>query len=122
MTTSRKSIIFVLLSTVFASVGQVFVKKGADILSFDVMSLITNYALFFGLSLYLVGAALLIVSLRNGELSVIYPIYALNFIWVGLMSPVFFSSDQMTHIKWLGLILVVLGVAFVGFGSRGDKK
>jgi len=83
---------------------------------------VTNYNLFFGEFLYFLGAALLILSLRWGELSVVYPIYALNFIWVGILSPYFFASDTMTPLKWAGVLLVVGGVALVGLGSRGEKE
>ncbi|MBD3261580.1 MAG: hypothetical protein GF334_07860 [Candidatus Altiarchaeales archaeon] len=119
MKTQPKAVLLVLLSTVFASSGQIFIKMGANNLSFDVVSFLLNYPLYVGYAFYLLGAALLIVSLKWGDLSVLYPIYALNFIWVSILSPMFFEADSMNPVKWLGVFLVVLGVSVVGYGSRG---
>ena len=73
-----------------------------------------------GCVLYAVGAVMLIVSLKYGELSVLYPVYALNFIWVSVLSPRFFPSDSMNAVKWLGVFFVMVGVSLIGLGSRGE--
>ncbi|MFH1836261.1 MAG: hypothetical protein ABH851_08745 [Methanobacteriota archaeon] len=71
--------------------------------------------------LYGIGAIMLIVSLKYGELSVLYPIYGLNFIWVSILSPYFFPSDSMNLVKWIGVVFVIGGVSLIGLGSRsGD--
>jgi len=119
MKTRLLAIVLVLFSTLFASSGQILVKMGANKLALDLVGFLTNFELFFGYGLYMVGAVLLVVSLRWGELSVLYPIYALNFIWVSVMSPIFFAQDTMSPVKWLGVFIVVVGVSLVGYGSRG---
>ena len=69
--------------------------------------------------MYGFGAVLLIIALRNGELSVIYPIIATSYIWVSLLSPRFFSTDFMNATKWGGIFVIIVGVTFVGIGGRG---
>lgn len=120
MNSYGRAVPLVLLSTVFASFGQILVKMGANRLVLSPVKLLLNYPLYIGYGLYLVGAGLLIASLKYGDLSVLYPIYALNFIWVSVLSPVFFDSDSMNAVKWLGVFLVVLGVSIIGYGSRGE--
>lgn len=109
--------LLVLLSTFFTATGQVFFKKASGRIGFDIVGLATNYALFTGFLLYGAGAVLLIMALKHGELSVLYPIYATNFIWVSLLSPMFFD-DSMNLYKWLGVFVVLIGITFVALGSK----
>ena len=60
---------------------------------------------------------LLILALRNGQLSVLYPIIALTYVWVTILSPLFFD-DLINGFKVAGVALIVLGVSFIGLGSR----
>ncbi|MCX6694938.1 MAG: hypothetical protein NTU61_01410 [Candidatus Altiarchaeota archaeon] len=121
MDKSKLAMVVVFLSTFVTSGGQIFLKMAAMKLSFDVVALLTNYPLYMGCFLYGVGAIMLIVSLKYGDLSVLYPIYALNFIWVSILSPMFFN-DVMSDLKWAGVFLVIMGVTVVNLGSRGARK
>jgi drug/metabolite transporter (DMT)-like permease len=76
----------------------------------------TNYNLFGAVALYAIGTALFIPALKGGELSVLYPIVALTYIWVSFLS-VKFLGEKMNKLKWLGIALIILGVSFIGLGS-----
>lgn len=117
MKTSLKAIFLVLICTLITSAAQIFLKKGAAVLSFDIISLLTNYSLIIGVVLYFIGAALLITALKMGELSVLYPIIATSYIWVSLLSPIFLN-DFMTKFKWIGVAGIFIGVSLIGVGSR----
>jgi multidrug transporter EmrE-like cation transporter len=118
----KLAMIVVFISTFVTTCGQIFLKMAAGNLTLDAAALLTNYPLFIGCFFYGVGAIMLIVSLKYGELSVLYPIYALNFIWVSIASPFFFPTDSMNLMKWLGVAFVMLGVSAVGFGSGRTGK
>jgi len=60
---------------------------------------------------------LLVLALRNGQLSVLYPIIALTYVWVAILSPMFFD-DVLNAPKIAGVAFIVAGVSFIGFGSR----
>ena len=122
MDKNKLAMLVVFLSTFFTTSGQIFLKKASMKLSWNIISVLTNYPLFVGCCLYAVGAMMLIVSLKYGDLSVLYPIYALNFIWVSIVSPVFFPADSMNVLKWAGVAFVILGVITVNLGSRGAAK
>ena len=77
--------------------------------------IVMNAGLFAGLSLYGVFTLLLIFALRDGELSVIYPIIALTYVWVAFLSVVLFH-EQLNPFKACGVIVIVLGVAILGRG------
>jgi len=118
----KLAMVVVFLSTFVTTGGQIFLKKAAGNLTWDASALLANYPLFVGCVLYGIGAIMLILSLKYGELSVLYPIYALNFIWVSIASPFFFPTDAMNLFKWIGVVFVILGVSTVGLGSgRGSR-
>ena len=111
----------VLFCTLLTSGAQIFYKLGVKKLSLNFLSLITNYYLIFGLILYFIGAVLLIIALKGGELSVLYPIVATSYIWVSFLSPRFFPTDSMNLMKWVGVFIIVTGVSFVGIGGRNGN-
>ena len=119
MSTKLWAVGVVLFCTLLTSTAQIFYKYGADKLKFDILSLITNYELIMGMLLYAVGGILLILSLRGGEVSVLYPIIATSYIWVSFLS-IYFLDETMNFYKWLGVFTIVAGIALIGFGSRNS--
>jgi len=113
--THPSAIVFMLLSALFASFGQIFFKFAANNLT-DINSLIFNSNLYFGGICYLAGMILMLKALRRGELSVVYPVLATSFVWVSILSPIFFKNDVMTLQKWIGVGVVILGITLVGRG------
>jgi uncharacterized membrane protein len=78
-----------------------------------------NYPLLLGYTAHSGNALLLILALREGELSMLYPIIALTYVWVNLLSMYFFH-EHMNVWKATGILLVISGVALMGrASSRG---
>lgn len=118
MATKLWAIGIVFLCTFLTSVAQVFYKWAALDLSFNPIALITNIPLIIGLSLYAVGAVLLIIGLKGGELTVLYPVVATSYIWVSLMSTKFLPvTESMNFMKWGGVFVIFAGISLIGFGS-----
>ncbi len=113
MAKKTKSVLLVIACTFFTSFGQIFLKTGADRIIPNSFLSYANPALVAGLALYIFGAFLLILALRIGELSVLYPIIATSFIWVTILS-LFILNESITHLKWSGIILIVIGVSVIG--------
>jgi drug/metabolite transporter (DMT)-like permease len=80
-------------------------------------SSIFNLYLISGLVFYAIGAVLLIIALKYGDLSMIYPFIALSFIWVTILSTYIFN-EHVSVINWLGIIAILLGVSLIGQGGR----
>jgi len=114
------AILLMILTTLFTSTAQVLYKFGVSNLRISLPSLLTNYYLIGGLALYGLGALLMVFALKGGDLSVLYPIIATSYIWVGLMSAYFFQ-EIINALRWFGIIAIVAGVVFVGIGSREAK-
>ena len=121
MPTKLSAILMMVFCTVLTSFAQVFYKKGASLLSFNLMSLITNYNILIGLILYAFGAVIMITAFKYGEVTVLYPIITLSYIWVSLLS-VHFFNEIMNSYKWAGVIVIVIGIIFIGFGGKGSES
>lgn len=104
--TSTLSILLVILFTFIVTVAQLLMKKGA-------IGGFFNFYLFFGLALYGIGTIIFIIALKNGELSVLYPIISLGFVWVAITSFIFFN-ELFTLNKIIGISLIILGVSLLG--------
>jgi drug/metabolite transporter (DMT)-like permease len=115
----KLGILIMLLCTVFTAAGQLFFKYGSETFEWN-LSLLTNYNLILGLVLYGAGALLLIVALKFGDLSVIYPIVSLTFIWVMFIS-VWFLGEKITNFKIGAVIFIVFGVVLIARGSKDGK-
>ena len=117
MTTKLWAASLVFFTTFLTSSAQILWKKGSANLTFDVLSIITNYYLIMGIVLYVIGGALIIIAFRGGEVSVLYPIIATSYIWVSLLSAKFLG-EVMNIFKWIGVLTIIGGIILIGFGSK----
>ena len=117
MKTKPWAVLLMVLTTLFTSTAQVLYKFAVKHLVLTLPGLLTNYYLIAGLACYGIGAVLMITALKGGELSVLYPIVATSYIWVGFLSAYFFN-EALNTLRWLGIVSIVFGVAFIGIGSK----
>lgn len=116
--TTITSIGLVLLCTIIGAATQVLMRMGAvGIENSSLVDIITNWPLLGGYVCLAANTGLLILALRDGQLSVLYPIIALTYVWVTILSPIFFD-DVINGFKVAGVALIVLGVSCIGLGSR----
>ena len=114
-----RSLLLVFLCTLFGAAAQILMKIGTKGLPAGgtfvdtIIGIFTNPYLFAGYSLYGLSAVLLILALRHGELSILYPVIALTYVWVAILSVVIFHED-MPPLRILGIATVVVGVAVLG--------
>lgn len=116
MATQLWAIGLVVSATLIGAFGPILLKKASAKELSSIKSLSTNYPLFWGVALYAMGTLLFIPALKGGDLSVLYPFVSLSYIWVSLLS-VKFLGESMNKFKWMGIALIILGVAFIGLGS-----
>ena len=110
-----RSMALVFGAGIVGSFGAVFLKLGAKRLGPSLLSFV-NSRLIVGVSLYLASTVVYLSALKGGQLSVLYPMVALGYIWTLLWSKLFFN-EAMTRAKFAGLGLIVAGVILVGIGS-----
>ena len=119
MATKLWAILLILFTTLLISSAQILYKLGIPSLKFNLISIIANYFLIGGLVLYGIGAILMIISFRGGEVSVLYPIIATSYIWVSLLS-IYFLGEKMNAFRWIGVFIIIAGIIAISYGSKQE--
>ena len=117
MKTPVISIVLVLVASFIGSFGAVFLKGGALKLEFTVAGLVRNYRLFLGVVFFLLSSVFFLEGIRRpgAELTVLYPMVSLSYIWTLLWSRLFFK-EPFTRTKLYGLGLILTGILILQLG------
>jgi multidrug transporter EmrE-like cation transporter len=81
------------------------------------MGMLTNIPLLCGYTLYGMSTVLLVLALKDGELSLLYPVIALTYVWVTGLSFLIFH-DTVNPFKLTGIVIIVIGVAVLGKAGK----
>jgi drug/metabolite transporter (DMT)-like permease len=106
--------------TLVASIGQTYMKAGAERLREhpSVTVFLADHPLHLGLLIYCAGAVLVVLALRHGELSVLYPVISLSYVWVALLAKVMIH-EELNPMKIAGITIIIIGISILG---RGGSK
>ena len=115
MSPLARSMLLVLMASIVGSFGAVFLKLGSAKINRSPLSFV-NPQLILGVGLFLGSSVFYAMGIKGGQLSVLYPMVSLGYIWTLLWSKLFFN-EPFTKQKFAGLGLILLGVFFVGLGS-----
>lgn len=113
MATKLWAVCLVIFCTLLTSSAQILLKFGAQ----NLPAIFSNVPLIVGMIIYGVAALALIISFKGGEVTVLYPIIATSYVWVTLLSNVYFQ-EQLSFLKFFGVFSIILGICFIGWGSR----
>ncbi len=116
MKTPLSSILLVLVASFFGSFGAVFLKLGAEHMKGSIARLLTNYWLATGIVLYLLSSVFYMMGVSQGQLTVLYPMVSLGYIWAILWARIFFK-EPFTLAKIAGLAMIIFGVSLISFGN-----
>jgi multidrug transporter EmrE-like cation transporter len=117
VTTPVSSILLVILSSFIGSFGAVFLKVGATRLHFEWKTVIYNWPLALGIVLFLCSSVFFIMGVRHGELTILYPMVSIGYVCTMVWSRIFFG-EPFTRNKFLGLGMIMLGIACLNLGNR----
>ncbi len=106
------SITLAVLSSICAAIGQIGLKFGSMKLSKKMNELMENHALLAGLLFYGLSTILFVVALRGYQLTVLYPIASLNYVFVNILS-VKYLDEKMNKYKWIGVFLIICGITII---------
>jgi|TARA_B100001964_G_C14229354_1_gene599254 multidrug transporter EmrE-like cation transporter len=113
MATSLWAMALAVLVTIIGTFGALFVKLGSRTFSFNPMAIIKNYKLIIGIALYGIANILFILALKGGDLSVMFPLLALGYIWIIPVS-IKFLGEKITTSKLAGIAFILVGVSLIG--------
>lgn len=106
----------VVVCTILTTIAQLSFKLGASSINFSILSFVNPY-IISGFVAYGLAAILFIIALKFGELSLIYPVWSLSFVWITLVS-MFFLNETVSLSNWIGITFIIAGISFIGFGAR----
>ena len=111
------AVILMVLCTIFTASAQLLYKSGVHKLEFSLVSIISNWNIILGIVMYGLGAICLIVALRGGQLTVLYPIAASSYVWVALGSGYFFG-EIVNKFRWIGIIFIMIGIVMIALNEK----
>jgi drug/metabolite transporter (DMT)-like permease len=126
-----RTFIVILIATFSAAVGEVLMSYGmrksgevdltvpsqwADL----ILSVVRNPYVMVGVVMLAVFFFLYLASLSWDDISYVMPLTAMSFIFVALMAR-FILKEDISWYRWIGTILIVIGIAFVGLENRETK-
>jgi multidrug transporter EmrE-like cation transporter len=112
MTTPISSMALVLVASIFGSFGAVFLKMGAEKLKTGGVLGIFSWQAALGVGLFLLSSVFFVLGIKHGELSVLYPMVSLGYVWTLLWSRLFFK-EPVTKQKFLALGMILTGIVFI---------
>ncbi len=116
MKTSAAAVALVLTASVIGSFAAVFLKLGSEKLRLGFLHVI-SWQSFAGVSLYLLSSVFFVLGVRQGELSVLYPMVSLGYVWTLFWSRIFFK-EPITKEKFVALGFILFGTCLIGAGAR----
>jgi multidrug transporter EmrE-like cation transporter len=78
------------------------------------LGILANPRMFFGYLLLGVNTALVAVALKGRELSRLYPIIALTYVWVTFLSIFALPGEHLNVFRTAGIAAIVTGVSVLG--------
>ena len=115
ISTPLSSILLVLFGSFIGSIGMVFLKKASKHLHKGFLHIVSVNAAI-GVVLFLISSIFYLAGIRNGQLSVLFPMVSLSYVWALFWARLVFN-EPLTKQKFVGLGLVLVGVFFLGLGS-----
>jgi len=105
------------LLTIIGAFASILLKKGAVKFhlkfNFDgIINLLTNWNIVFGGILYFLSMVGFIYLLKQQELSILYPLTSISYIFVTIFS-VWLLKEKINFYKILGIALIIIGVWMV---------
>lgn len=120
-----QSVTAVLIGVLLAAVAQLMMKRGLERvgalelgsgLGSKIVSIATQPRVIFGLTLYGVSSVFYLFALSREDLSFVYPLLALNFVFIALLSK-FVLNEAVSAIRLTGIFVVAVGVSLIAIKS-----
>jgi len=127
-----KLLFILLIGLVFESTGIVLLKKGmtqvgsaqtitaAEIVRI-VKSGLTNSQILLGVFFEALFFICLLVLMAKSDISFLWPLTALSFVFATLAA-IFFLHEHVSSIRWVGVILIMLGAALISYSEQRKDK
>jgi uncharacterized membrane protein len=127
-----KLLSILLVGLVCESAGVVLLKKGinqiGDVNGYTaaeifrvVKSGLTSHLIWLGIffeALFFIG---LLVLMAKSDISFLWPLTGLSFVFA-TFSARWFLHEQVSPVRWVGVVLIVLGAGFISYSEHAKEK
>lgn len=100
----------IVLNDIVDTIAQLFMKKGLDGAS--------SLLLWAGIFIYALNFFIWIVILYKIDLSIAMPVGSTSYIFVPIVA-IIFLGEEVSPIRWLGIVCIILGIHFVSKSKHG---
>lgn len=117
-----KALILLLASVAFGSIGQIFFKKGVNVISergfrFFIRA-VQNRFIWLGIFTTTIYFFLWMVVLSIADVSWALPLRSIQYPLVAVMA-ILFLGEKVSKKRWIGIGLVAIGIFFIVQSWRG---
>jgi drug/metabolite transporter (DMT)-like permease len=127
-----KLLLILLVGLVFESAGVILLKKGMNVIGdmngytaaeiFRVMKAgATNPQILLGVFFEALFFLCLLLLMSKSDISFLWPLTALSFVFATLAA-MWFLGEHVSIIRWTGVLLIVLGAAFISYSEHAKEK
>jgi len=122
-----KVIVVILFATVLVAVGEILLSAGMKQVGKDgheglrmLLAAGVNPLVWGGMLLSAAFFGMYLLTLSWADISYVMPFTALSYLFVALMAS-YWLHEQVTPARWIGTVIIVIGVIVVGFGERSAQ-
>ena len=112
-----KLIIIAIIQSAFLAVAQYFMKIGVErvveySMTWAYFRSFLNWQLGLSLLMYVIAMIIYLFMLKNYDLSIFYPLTSISYIFTILLA-MFLLGETVSVVRWVGILLVMLGVGMI---------
>ncbi|MGV8163171.1 MAG: EamA family transporter [Candidatus Nanoarchaeia archaeon] len=85
----------------------------------NIQEFIFNPWIITGFIIYFLASILYIYALKNNQISIVFPMISISFIWATIIS-ILLLNEKADFFNYLGIALIIIGVIVLGRGAT-DK-
>jgi drug/metabolite transporter (DMT)-like permease len=127
-----KLLLILLIGLVFESTGVVLLKKGMTQIGEIRLSSardavrvvkagVTNGRILLGVFFEALFFVCLLILMARSDISFLWPLTALSFVFATLAA-MLFLHEQVSSLRWLGVILIMLGAALISYSEHAKES
>jgi len=127
-----KLLLILIVGLVFESTGVILLKKGmthiGDMNSYTAVEIFrvvkagaTNPQILLGVFFEALFFLCLLILMAKSEISFLWPLTGLSFVFATFAAMIFLG-ETVSVVRWLGVILIVIGAAFISYSQHAKEK
>ena len=116
MRKKKKSLLgpaLMVVCTLFLATSQFLMKTASERFSLSIEGILLNWPFLAGLVIAGLAAVIMTVAFKHGDMSLLFPIIALSFVWTTFIAAVVFGEHIGTFV-YVGIWLIIMGVIVLG--------